>query len=74
MELTREDEEMLEGKYGYPAQKSMELLVGLGECFDAERMLPVDSAHVLYALNAIRKGGSLFILRARELLLYSQNA
>ncbi len=47
MKLTREENEMLEGKHGYPAQKSMELLVGLGECFDAQRMLTVTSAHLI---------------------------
>jgi len=47
MQLTKEENEMLEGKYGYPVQKSMEILVGLGECFDAKRMLPITSAHLL---------------------------
>ena len=30
MRLTREENEMLAGKHGFPAQKSMEILVGLG--------------------------------------------
>lgn len=46
MRLTREEQEMLEGKFGYPVQKSMEILVGLGECFNAEKMIPVDSVHL----------------------------
>ncbi|MFC1980863.1 aconitase X [Chloroflexota bacterium] len=50
MYLTKEENEMLEGKYGHPVQKSMEILVGLGECYDAERMLPITSAHILPAL------------------------
>jgi len=59
MRLTREEKEMLEGKYGYPVQKSMEILVGLGECYDAERMIPVASAHLLDSLS-IGKAGALF--------------
>jgi hypothetical protein len=51
---------MLEGKQGYPVQKAMEILVGVGECFDAERMIPVNSAHLLYSLNSLGKGGLLF--------------
>ena len=47
MFLTREEKEMLEGQYGLPVQKCMEVLVALGECYDAERMIPVTSAHLL---------------------------
>jgi predicted aconitase len=61
MYLTGEENEMLEGIYGYPVQKSMEILVGLGECYDAERMIPVSSAHHLYSFGGVGKGGSLFI-------------
>ncbi len=61
MDLTREEMEMLEGKHGYPVQKSMELLVGLGECYGAERMIPVASAHVMPNVSAVGKGGALFI-------------
>ncbi len=61
MYLTREENEMLEGKFGFPAQKSMEMLVGLGECYDADRMIPANSAHLLASLTAFGKGGSLFV-------------
>ncbi len=61
MHLTREENEMLQGKHGFPAQKSMEMLVGLGECYDAERMIPVNSAHLLASLTAHGKGGTLFV-------------
>ena len=30
---------MLEGGHRYPIQKSMEILVSLGECYDAQRQL-----------------------------------
>ena len=59
MRLTKEENEMLEGKYGYPAQKSMEILVGLGECYDAEKMIPIASAHLIGSLN-MGKAGALF--------------
>jgi len=47
MYLTKEENEMLDGKHGFPVQKAMEILVGLGECYDAEKMIPVSSAHIL---------------------------
>ncbi|HDD39893.1 MAG TPA: DUF521 domain-containing protein, partial [Nitrososphaeria archaeon] len=37
MYLTREEEAMLAGEYGYAAQKSMEILVALGKIYGAER-------------------------------------
>jgi len=37
---------MLEGEEGPAAAKSMELLVALGEVFDADRLVPVESAHI----------------------------
>jgi predicted aconitase len=39
----------------------MELLVGLGECYGAEKMIPVASAHVMPNVSAVGKGGALFI-------------
>ncbi|MFX0071500.1 MAG: aconitase X [Candidatus Hermodarchaeota archaeon] len=41
MNLDKEEKEMLEGKYGKAAQKSMEILITLGEIFDAESMVEV---------------------------------
>jgi predicted aconitase len=46
MQLTREEEEMLAGKSGYPVQKSMEILVQLGEIYDAKKMIPVSNVHM----------------------------
>lgn len=43
MKLTKEEEILLEGKKGYVLQKAMELLVGLGECFSADKMIPISS-------------------------------
>ena len=41
MKLTSEEQEMLEGKHGKAAQKSMEILTTLGEIFEAESMVKV---------------------------------
>jgi predicted aconitase len=44
--LTRDEETMLGGEEGPAAAKLLELLVALGEVFGAERLVPVESAHV----------------------------
>ena len=46
MNLNQEEKEMLEGKYGKSAQKSMEILTTLGEIFDAENMIPVHGVQI----------------------------
>ncbi len=66
MRLTKEENEMLEGKCGYPQQKSMEILVGLGECFDAERLLKINSAHIVEAVHCIYQAGASFTIEMAE--------
>ncbi len=46
MELNKEQQEMLEGKHGRGARKAMEILVAYGECYNAERMIPITSVHI----------------------------
>ena len=46
MKLEQEDKDMLDGKYGKAAQKSMEILTTLGEIFDAECMVNVYSVQI----------------------------
>jgi len=46
MKLTPEEEKMLEGKMGYPAQKGMEILYQLGEIYSAENMIQVENVHM----------------------------
>lgn len=46
MYLTKKEKEMLDGKKGPSKQKCMELLVSLGEIYDAERMIDVRSVHM----------------------------
>jgi predicted aconitase len=41
MKLTTLEKEMLEGKYGKAARKSMEILSTLGEIFNADSMVDV---------------------------------
>ncbi len=46
MYLTRLEEEMLEGEMGEAVARAMSLLVALGEVFEAERLIEVESAHI----------------------------
>jgi len=46
MYLTREEELILAGEYGYALQKAMEILVALGEIYGADRLIPIKSAQV----------------------------
>jgi predicted aconitase len=67
MYLNQEEYEMLEGKYGYAVQKSMEILVAMGECYDAERMIPISSVHLQGAcLSGAGKAGALFVKELAE--------
>jgi predicted aconitase len=52
MELTRDEVAMLEGKHGYPVQKSMELLVALGEIYGAKKMVRVSHSHFGHPLKS----------------------
>ena len=47
MFLTPEEQATLEGKHGPGLEKAMKLLVQVGELFDADRMIAVDSCHIL---------------------------
>lgn len=46
MDLTTEERDMLEGKHGKAAKKSMEILTTLGEIFEAENMVAVNSVQI----------------------------
>lgn len=45
MYLTREEQQILRGELGVGTQKAMELLVAIGDAYDAEKMIPVSRAH-----------------------------
>lgn len=46
MNLTKREEKILEGGEGPGPQKAMEILVALGDIYDAERLIPVESAQI----------------------------
>jgi predicted aconitase len=46
MELTKQEQAMLNGKEGYAVRKSMEILVALGEIFGAKSLINVGSVQV----------------------------
>jgi hypothetical protein len=46
MYLTNEEEQMLKGEYGPAVQKAMQILVALGEIYEAEKMLLIRNVHM----------------------------
>jgi predicted aconitase len=46
MQLTLEEQDMLEGQYGRATQKAMQILAVLGTIYGAKRMLPVTSVQI----------------------------
>ncbi len=46
MELNKAQELMLEGRQGSGARKAMEILLAYGDCYDADRLIPVTSVHI----------------------------
>jgi len=46
MYLTKQEERMLDGEYGWANQVSMKILVRLGDLFGAKRLIPIQSAHL----------------------------
>lgn len=46
MKLTKDLQEMRDGKYGDGAALALKVQIGIGECFDAPRMVPITNAHV----------------------------
>ncbi len=66
MHLTREEEQMLKGEFGAGTQKAMELLVAIGDAYDAEKMIPISRAHAassgqegdLYFVELLADGGA----------------
>ncbi len=46
MQLTKYEEDMLNGEYGEGKAECMEILLSLGKIYDAEKMIPITSAQV----------------------------
>ena len=66
MYLTKREERILEGEEGEGRRLAMELLVAIGEAFEAERLIPITRAHVAtsaqegdtYWAERLAKGGA----------------
>ncbi|MBW2034003.1 MAG: DUF521 domain-containing protein [Deltaproteobacteria bacterium] len=50
MQLTDEEKRMLNGEFAPGVQKAVELLVKLGDSFDAEKLVPISYGHISYDL------------------------
>lgn len=46
MKLTDHQQKMLDGAFGRGKAMAMRIQIGVGKCFDAERLVPVSRAHV----------------------------
>jgi len=46
MYLTKEEERILDGEMGEALRLAMKILVGIGEIYDAERLIKISSAHI----------------------------
>jgi len=46
MYLTKEEERIYDGEEGWAYQTAMKILVKLGDLFEADRLIPIDSAHI----------------------------
>ncbi|MDI6904391.1 MAG: aconitase X catalytic domain-containing protein [Candidatus Bathyarchaeia archaeon] len=66
MYLTKEEERILNGEFGEGTQKAIELLVAIGDAYDAEKMIPISRAHAassgqegdLYFVELLANGGA----------------
>ncbi len=66
MHLAREEERILKGEFGEGTQKALELLVAIGDAYDAQKMIPISRAHAassgqegdLYFVELLAKGGA----------------
>jgi predicted aconitase len=66
MYLTKEEERILKGEFGEGTQKAFELLVAIGDAYDAEKMIPIARAHAassgqegdLYFVELLANGGA----------------
>ncbi len=62
MFLTRDEEAVLKGEKGLGVQRAMELLVAIGTVYEAERLIPISSAHLSgVSYKTIGEGGVDFL-------------
>jgi len=66
MHLTKEEERICNGEYGKGMKEAIDLLVAIGEAYDAEKMIPISRAHAassgqegdLYFVELLANGGA----------------
>jgi predicted aconitase len=56
MELTKDEEKMLSGGYGEGYRRAIEILVGLGEFYDAKRLVPISMAYLVEGPSPAKPG------------------
>lgn len=62
MHLTKEQESTLDGEKGPAYKKAMEILVALGEIYEAEKLIPIKNAHISgVSIRTAGEAGSTFI-------------
>lgn len=61
MKLTPEQQAMLDGARGWPQRIAMDMLVAVGRAYDAERLIPVKSAHLVIDGTALGEPGLRFL-------------
>jgi len=58
MQLTKDEEKMLSGGYGAGYQKALEVLVKMGEFYDAKRLIPVNMAFLTLGPSPRKPAGA----------------
>ena len=56
MELTKDEEKMLSGGYGEGYKRALEILVRMGEFYDAKRLVPISMAYLVEGPNPAKRG------------------
>ena len=56
MELTKDEEKMLSGGYGEGYRRAIEILVKMGEFYDAKRLVPITMAYLVEGPNPAKHG------------------
>jgi len=67
MELTNEEQQMLNGDKGPAVKKAMDILVALSESFDAKRLVPINNVHMAgTSVLVTEEAGTKFVEGIRE--------
>lgn len=67
MELTHEEERMLQGKLGKAVQLALQVQLETGKFFGARRFVPVNNVHMMGDIEVMGEGGLQFLRRMVEL-------